>query len=82
MQTVRLRYTITADGHPPDFPAGAAEIMVRSVNVPEAVEGSAQKQARDDLKALFVLLEALPPIGWIREGIDRQIQEERDSWER
>lgn len=87
MQTLRLRYTVTADHQitltlPPDFPMGPVEIMVRSADVPEAVDGSAEQQRRDDLKSFFEFLETLPPTGRTREDIDRQVQEERDSWER
>lgn len=86
MPTLRLRYTVTADRQinltlPPDFPVGVVDIEVRRVDVSEAVDGTAEQLLRSDLRSLFEFLETLPPTGRTTEEIDRQIQEERDSWE-
>ncbi len=66
---------------PPDFPVGVVDIVVRSVDVPEPADGTAEQRQRSDLRSLFEFLDTLPPTGRSSEEIDRQVQEERDSWE-
>ena len=87
MPTLRLRQTVTTDRQinlilPPDFPVGVVDIVVRSVAVPEPADGTVEQLQRSDLRSLFEFLDSLPPTGRAREDIDRQVQEERDSWER
>ena len=87
MPTLRLRQTVTTDRQinlilPPDFPVGVVDIVVRSVAVPEPADGTVEQLQRSDLRSLFEFLDSLPPTGRTREDIDRQVQEERDSWER
>lgn len=86
MQTVQLRDTVTSDHQlklvlPPDFPEGEVEITVRSASAQEPDEASVAQQQFSDLKSFFEFLKTLPPTGRTKEEIDRQIQQERDSWE-
>lgn len=87
MQTLLLRYTVTTDRQinltlPPDFPVGAVEIVLRSADVPDAIDVNAKQQRCEDMKSFLAFHDALPPNRRTREDVDRQIQEERDSWER
>lgn len=58
---------------PVDAPAGITDVEV-SFDQPSA--GHSER-----IQALIAHLESLPPGNRTREDIDRQIKEERDSWE-
>ena len=69
---------------PPDFPIGSAEVIVLTdapAPAPSPNDASLTMQA-SDLDALFEFLKTVPPSGRTVEEIDRQIAEDRDSWER
>lgn len=88
MHAHRLRCTITADRQlslalPPDFPMGSAEVIVLcDAPAPSADDALVSPAQASDLDAFFESLKTLPPSGRTIEEIDRQIAEERDSWER
>ena len=86
MQTLKLRDTVKRDHQlvlvlPPDFPEGDVDITVRSAEAPQTVDADIAQQQRDDLRSFFEFLNTLPASGRTKAEIDRQIQEERDSWE-
>jgi len=78
---------VSADRHlsltlPPDFPMGAAEVIVLSDAPAPSTDDALVSPQASDLDALFESLKTLPPSGRTIEEIDRQVAEERDSWER
>lgn len=87
MQALRLRHTVTSDHQlslslPPDFPVGAVEVIVLSEASPLTLAVPPEVQRANDLNGFFEFLKTVPPSGRTAEEIDRQIQDERDSWER
>ena len=87
MHAHRLLCVVSADRRlsltlPPDFPIGSAEVIVLTdAPAPSNNDASLTRQA-SDLDALFEFLKTVPPSGRTIEEIDRQIAEDRDSWER
>ena len=86
MHAHRQRLTVTQDHEikvslPPDFPTGSAEVIVLSDTGADAASIS-QKQHADDLDAFFAFLQTVPPSGRSAQEIERQLREERDSWDR
>ena len=87
MHAHRLLCVVSADRRlsltlPPDFPIGSAEVIVLTdAPAPSTNDASLTRQA-SDLDALFEFLKTVPPSGRTIEEIDRQIAEDRDSWER
>jgi len=87
MHAHRLRCVVTADHQlsltlPPDFPMGSAEVIVLSDAPAPSTDDALVLRQASDLDALFESLKTLQPSGRTIEEIDRQVAEERDSWER
>ncbi len=83
MQTYRFdrhvaqSHTITLE-LPPEAPTGPAQIIV---SFPEAPRTKADNSPRfADIAEYIAWLDTQPPTGRTREEIDRQVQEEHDSW--
>jgi len=86
MHAHRQRYTLTDDYElrmaiPRDFPTGTVEVIVLSDEAADANQDWIRAQQARDLNVFFDLLNALPPSGRSIDEIDRQVREERDSWE-
>ncbi len=86
MHAHRQRYNLTDDHElrmaiPRDFPTGAVEVIVLSDESADANQEWIRAQQTRDLNVFFDLLKALPPSGLSIEEINRQVREERDSWE-
>lgn len=67
---------------PSNVPVGSAEAIVLSDTPSPSADDASMAQQGGDLDAFFELLKTVPPSGRTIQEIDRQIQEERDSWER
>ena len=65
---------------PPDFPEGEVEITVRSATPATAPATGMSEPGISDLNALFAYLDQLPPGTRSKQEIDRDVADERDSW--
>ena len=87
MHAHRQRFVVNADHQlcltlPPDFPVGSVEVIVLSDAPSPSADGASVAPQAGDINALFEFLKTVPPSGRTIQEIDRQIQEDRDSWER
>ena len=67
---------------PPNFPDGAFEVIIVSEAEAPAAATELASPLAADVNALFEFLKTIPPTGRSREEIDRDIQEERATWDR
>ena len=82
MHAYRIQRKVTEDRQvtlklPPDFPVGAAEIIVLAEE--QEVEQVLQREA---MQEFLRRLAASPGSGRTKEEIDRYIAEERATWDR
>lgn len=67
---------------PSNFPDGAFEVIVVSEAEAPAAAIELPSPQLADVNALFDFLKTIPPTGRTREEIDREIQDERATWDR
>ena len=87
MHAHRQRYIVTADRQlcltlPPDFPIGSVEVVVLSEALSPSTDDAAVAKQAGDLDAFFEFLKTVPPSGRTIDEINRDVEEERSSWER